>query len=313
MNLWAIACNLTGVLSLIVVIGHQNPDLDSVVSAIYEARRRTLIEEDAQAFISGIPTREVKSLLQHLHLPLPSRWSPELSDLPTVLVDFNDLEQAPGCLRNVIAVIDHHQDSGDLDLISDKVIEPIGSTTTLIADCLLADHAQDLKEQDCLILLAAIISDTKSMLSPQTTARDRQVAERLARQCGRSIEQVTALLQDFSCYRFAPELVSEYVTQSKKCNTLSGHLVCSAAIETLDLRPFLPQQAVIAKGLRQLDGDVKALIVTDLRQEQTAIFHVGCLPLTSPYVMKGICLRKGEIRLLLERLLHRIPRHDGGG
>ncbi len=288
---------------MIVVIGHQNPDLDSVASAICEAERRRLNGEDAQAFISGTPTREVQAVLEHLRLSLPPAWSPCLADQPTVLVDFNDREQAPGCLQNVIAVIDHHQDSGDVAGVADRLIEPLGSTATMIAHRLLANHPADLDEQHCLLMLAAIISDTKSMLSPQTTARDRQVAERLAKQCGHSLEQVTSWLQDLSCYQFAPELVPEYVSQSKKCITLANHLVCSAAIETLALEPFLPEQAAIAGGLRHLGGNVSALIVTDLKQRQTAIFHIGCLPLPSPYVLDGICLRKREIRQLLEQHL----------
>lgn len=297
---------------MVVVIGHQNPDLDSVVSAICEARRRTLLGEEAKAFISGTPTREAQELLQQLRWPLPERWSPDLADQPTVLVDFNDLQQAPGCLRQVIAVVDHHQDSGDLPRVTDKQFEPIGSTATIIAHRLLADHAADLDQQSHLLLLAAILSDTKSMLSPQTTAKDRQVAERLAKQCGRSTEQVAAWLQAMACYQFASELIAEYVNQSKKCITLAERLVCSATIETLALGPFLPQQAAIGNGLQRLGGEVSALIVTDLKQRQTAIFHIGCLPLPSPYVLDGICLRKREIRKLLEQqLLPKTP-HQGG-
>jgi len=291
---------------LVVVIGHVNPDLDSVASAICEATRRTLNGQEARAMVSGVPTREAERVLRQLHLPLPASWSPGYAHLPTVLVDFNDLEQAPGCLQNVLAIIDHHQDSGNLTGVAERLIQPVGSTATMIAHRLLANHPADLDEQHCLLLLAAIISDTKSMLSPQTTARDRQVAEQLAKQCGHSLEQVTSWLQDLSCYQFAPELVPEYMSQSKKCITLADRLVCSAAIETLALEPFLPEQAAIAGGLRHLGGEVSALIVTDLKQRQTAIFHIGCLPLPSPYILDGICLRKREIRQLLEQHLSKV-------
>lgn len=262
--------------------------------------------------VSGVPTREAEQVLQQLRLPLPARWSSRFAHLPTVLVDFNDLEQAPGCLRNVVAVVDHHQESGDLAEVTERLIHPVGSTATMIAHRLLADHPADLDEQHCLLLLAAIISDTKSMLSPQTTAQDRQVVERLARQCGHSLEQMTFWLQELSCYQFAPELVPEYMAQSKKCITLADHLVCSAAIETTALKPFLPEQAAIASGLRHLGGDVSALIVTDLKHRQTAIFHIGCLPLPSPYVLDGICLRKREIRQLLEQHLSKERPQEGG-
>lgn len=289
---------------MIVVMGHVNPDTDSVASAIIEAERLSRSGSAAQAFISGTPTKEISELLRHLHLPLPSCWQPTFADQPTVLVDFNDLEQAPGKLGNIIGVIDHHHDCGDLAQVGDKLIAPVGSTATLIARRFLADQASALTRQDCFLLLAAIISDTKNLLSRQTTSEDKLMAGHLANRCGISTGQIARQLQEWGCYHYAPELVTEYMTQSMKCNTINGHLVCSASIETLSLQPFLSNKQQIDPAVQLLAGEIKALIVTDLRDRQTAIFHNGVLPLASPHVMNGIRSRKQEIRLLLEQHLH---------
>jgi manganese-dependent inorganic pyrophosphatase len=287
---------------MIVVIGHNNPDVDSCASAIVQAARLSASGQTAQAYISGTPTREAQELLRFLNLPLPPIWSEKRLSQPTVLVDCNEITQLPGSLSNVIAIIDHHPDSGHFPQAAFRQIEQAGSTASLLARQVLSQHEQLPYQLGCL-LLAGIISDTKQFLSPQATDEDKFLAAQLSQECGIPLLELANRLQGFSCYRFAPELIPEFLTQSVKCNLVNGHLVCSASIETDELSGFLAHYREIEAALPRLDGEVKMLIVTDLKHRLTALIHHGRLPLASPHLMNGICLRKQEIRQLLKQQL----------
>jgi len=101
--------------------------------------------------------------------------------LSVILVDTNaltfDLTQlAP----HVKKIVDHHKDVGiSYHAECERLIEPVGSCSTLVAELLLAEGIVD--EVIAELLLAAILVDTFN-LSPtanRATDKDREVAQRL--------------------------------------------------------------------------------------------------------------------------------------
>ncbi|MBP7694616.1 MAG: DHH family phosphoesterase [Anaerolineales bacterium] len=102
--------------------------------------------------------------------------------LQMVLVDHNEAGQALGALEeaDVIEVLDHHRlGNPATKLPIPFTVEPVGSTSTLVAERIAA---ADLTPPAAIagLLLAGLLSDTLILRSPTATARDRRAAERLA-------------------------------------------------------------------------------------------------------------------------------------
>ena len=101
--------------------------------------------------------------------------------LSVVLVDTNTLTSDLNQLTpHVKKIVDHHKDVGiSYHADCERLIEPVGSCATLVAELLLAEDIVD--EVIAELLLAAILVDTFN-LSPtanRATDKDRDVAQRL--------------------------------------------------------------------------------------------------------------------------------------
>ena len=122
---------------VISVVGHSNPDTDSVISAIGLATLLTAQGQEAQACMQSTLADlnpESKVVLEKFGLEAPQ----ELTDAEgkdIALVDFSDLAQGPPNLANanVIAVVDHHK-IGDLTTNSPILFraEPVGCSATVL-------------------------------------------------------------------------------------------------------------------------------------------------------------------------------------
>ncbi len=98
-----------------------------------------------------------------------------------ILVDHNELSQAvPGAEEvEILEIIDHHRIS---PMSTDQPIlfrnEPVGSTSTIVADCFFRQGVE-LPKAIAGLLLAGLVSDTLNLTSPTTTARDVEVLRKL--------------------------------------------------------------------------------------------------------------------------------------
>ena len=99
-----------------------------------------------------------------------------------ILVDHNELAQAVTGAdeAEIVGVLDHHRlGNASTVLPIPFVVEPVGSTSTLVAEACRRYHAAPPLEIAGL-LLSGILSDTLVFRSPTTTARDQEAAEWLA-------------------------------------------------------------------------------------------------------------------------------------
>src|SRR6185436_5613160 len=98
-----------------------------------------------------------------------------------ILVDHNELSQAvQGADKvEILEIIDHHR-IGALTTSQPTLFrnEPVGSTSTIVADCFIRGHV-DLPRPIAGLLLAGIVSDTLNLTSPTTTPRDAQILKQL--------------------------------------------------------------------------------------------------------------------------------------
>lgn len=165
----------------IVIIGHKNPDTDSIVSAIaMEEYFAKIAEKEAIALRAGEINNETKFVLEFVGKDKPQMISELESDVAVVLVDHNETSQiAEGIdFGKVEYVFDHHK----MLISTEKPIfcrcEPLGSTSSLVAK-LFEEKAINPSEKVAKLLLAGILSDTLNFTSPTTTEEDRLIAVRL--------------------------------------------------------------------------------------------------------------------------------------
>lgn len=162
------------------VIGHKNPDTDSVAAAIGYAellRRRGV---DAVPLVAGEINKGTKLVLDKFGLPTPELS--HLIDFPeasVVLVDHNESGQWADNLvkEHVTELIDHHR-FGDFSSARPIYVrtQAVGATSSIIAKMYQECNEKPDKAVAGL-LLSAILTDTLMFKSPTTTDFDRNIAD----------------------------------------------------------------------------------------------------------------------------------------
>ena len=171
---------------MIQVLGHSNPDSDSICSALVAAEWLKMTRSvDAVAVAQGTPTGETQFILDQAGVEAPALVGP-IAGKPVWLVDFTDLGQGPADLdkAEVLGVIDHHR-LGDLTTIDqlEAWIWPVGCTSTILFNLFRMENAR-IERSVAMLMLGAIVSDTVAFRSPTCTDKDREAARHLAEETG---------------------------------------------------------------------------------------------------------------------------------
>src|SRR5215471_1184887 len=110
-----------------------------------------------------------------------------------ILVDHNELSQAVQGADQVeiLEIIDHHR-IGSLTTQQPILFrnEPVGSTSTIVADCFL-HYGVELPGPIAGLLLAGLVSDTLNLTSPTATEHDAQVLRKLQEISGVNAREFT--------------------------------------------------------------------------------------------------------------------------
>ena len=174
----------------IIVIGHKNPDTDSIVSSLVFADFLKKVKKPILSFSdfkvkparAGLLNKETKFVLNYFKQKPPVLVK-NLKNKNVVLVDHGDYNQAANGAKEaqIIGILDHHQIVG---LKTAKPIfyraEPIGSTSTIIAKMFLENNLS-FDKKTAGLLLAAILSDTLKLTSPTTTNEDKEIVKILVK------------------------------------------------------------------------------------------------------------------------------------
>ena len=205
----------------IYVIGHKQPDTDSICAPIAYANYLKQKGRNAIAARSGDINPETKYVLDYFKVEAPELLT-DITGKRLILLDHNEKTQSPDNIdkAKVIEVIDHHK----IDFKSANPIyfhnEPIGSTSTIIAKKYFDDKNVNLDKKTAGLLLSGVLSDTVMFKSPTSTNEDKEIAEKLAKIAGikniqdfgiemkkskASLKGLTAeqiILSDFKVYEF---------------------------------------------------------------------------------------------------------------
>lgn len=263
----------------VLVVGHRNPDTDSIIGAIAVARLKSRQGIPAAPIAQGPANPETQYVLDTFHLAAPPVET-SVAGRKVILVDHSDYPQAPADLAKaeVIGLVDHHKLGG---LATEKPLEawvfPVGSSSTIIARMYAAAHVPIPKDL-AGGMLCAILSDTVIFKSPTTTPEDKATASRLAKLAG--VKDMAALgLKLFevkSQVKGVPAM--DLLKRDFKSFVMNGRKVGVAQLEVVDLAILLPMKQDLLKAMAALKGEgyhSLLLMLTDVMKEGTDLLLVS--------------------------------------
>lgn len=272
----------------VYIVGHKNPDNDSIASAVSLAYfRNQLAAQDKQAnpdavvreyqacCLGGLPP-ESTWVLSENGIAAPARIdnvNPD-GDLKTdvILVDHNELKQAVDGLAdaNIIEIVDHHR-IGDVTTASPICFtaRPWGSTATIITTQ-FRERGIEIPQSYARVLLSAILTDTVILKSPTTTPIDVKQVDYLSKIA--DVEPVDFGKQLFACRGGEKDLAIEtFVGADSKEFEVCGKTVLIAQHETVDLDGAMAREAEARDYMNKLKDehgyDFVLLLVTDILAE----------------------------------------------
>lgn len=302
----------------IIVIGHKNPDTDSIVAAIVYAFLKNKIDNRNNYIAArcGEINKETKAVLKKASLNEPISIE-NISGKKVILIDHNEFTQACDGIEKaeILEVIDHHKINFSYPLPIYYYAEPIGSTSTIIAKFFFEKNII-IEKNIALALLAAILSDTVVFKSSTTTNEDYEIAKKLAEIAkikdieafgieikkekasiiGKSIEEI--VLSDFKEYKFKKgkvgigqiEIVDFEEVEERKKEIING-MEKIKNNEKFDLILLMATNIIL--------GDTQLLCVGDIEKVEMAFnakVEENCV------YLKNIMSRKKDVVPKIEKI-----------
>ncbi len=269
----------------IYVIGHKNPDTDSVCSAIaYAEFKKKSAGEDCTATRAGELNKETEFVLNYFKVNTPLVLK-SIAGKKVILVDHFESGQVVDGFKEaeIFEVIDHHR-IGDLETSKPILYhaEPVGSTSTIIAEMYFY-HKIKLTKPMAGILLASILSDTVAFKSSTCTEKDKRAAKKLAKiagiknivNFGIEVKKAKASLKGMTAKQV---LMSDY----KDFNFPKGS-VGIGQIEVTDTSEAEARKDELLAVMNEIHKEKKnklvALMITNIIDEYTDLYVVGDIDL----------------------------------
>jgi len=267
------------------VVGHSNPDTDSVTAAIAFANYLKSTGTDAKACMqiaAADLNPESKVVLGKFNLTAPEELT-DAAGKDVALVDFSDIAQAPANIgdANLIAIVDHHK-IGDITTGSPILFynKPVGCTCTVLFE-MYKNNNVELPKDIAGGMLCAILSDTVNFKSPTCTEEDKAAVAELLQITG--VTDQDALFMEMLKAKSSVEGVpaKDLIFRDYKDFDMNGKKVGIGQIElaTLD------QVADIRDNLYKAVQEVKAegrhsvlFMLTDVVKEGTDLMVVSDEP-----------------------------------
>ncbi len=243
-------------------------------------------------------------------------------DRRLILVDHNELSQAVAGADEVeiIEIIDHHR-IGSLRTQQPILFrnEPVGSTSTIVADCFFR-YGVELPPSIAGILLSGLVADTLNLTSPTTTSRDAEVLGRLEKLAGVNATEFTEkLFASGSILVTRPP--AQAITADCKEYTEGSVRFSVAQIEELGFGNFHQRKSQVQQALAEYQKKngyfFSTLLVTDVEEQTSLLLMAGPpellqtidYPEVEPgiFELAGVVSRKKQLLPFLTHLLARLP------
>lgn len=265
------------------VIGHMNPDTDSIISAIAAADLYTKRGLEVEPAAQGQPTPETAFVLGKFGLNAPAVIN-DVAGKDIYLVDFSDLAQAPAGMDSatVMGIVDHHK-LGDVTTASplEAWIWPVGCTGTVLKN-MYDFYGIEIPAGIAGGLMCAILSDTVIFKSPTCTEADKQAVAELAAIAG--VEDPVAVGMEMFKVKSAVDGASmtDLVFRDFKDFDMNGKKVGIGQLEVIDLSLLDDVKDALREEIARVKNDGSRhsvfLLLTDIMKEGSELLIVSDEP-----------------------------------
>ncbi len=264
----------------VYVVGHKNPDTDSVTSAIVYAELKKATGTDAVAVMQGGLNPETELVLDKFGFAVPEIMT-DAAGKQVILVDHSDIAQAPDNLDKgeVVEIIDHHK-IGDVTTNNPIFFcaQPVGCTGTVLKQ-LFEINKVAVSEKVAGLMLCAILSDTVMFKSPTTTEADKTACEDLAKIAG--ISDMESLALEMFRAKSAVDGVDpkDLIFRDYKDFDMKGNKVGCGQLELVDLSLVAGIRDDLFNAMKEVKEEggrhTVLLMLTDIMKEGTDLMVVS--------------------------------------
>jgi manganese-dependent inorganic pyrophosphatase len=266
----------------ICVVGHSNPDTDSVTAAIAFAHLLNAQGQDAVACMQINADKlnpESKTVLEKFGLAAPQELM-DVAGKQVALVDFSDIAQAPANIGDaeVVAIVDHHK-IGDITTNNPILFnaQPVGCTGTVLNQMYKINNIE-IPKDIAGGMLSAILSDTVNFKSPTCTDADKAAVAELKVIAG--VEDTDSLFMDMLKAKSAVAGVpmKDLVFRDYKDFDMKGSKIGVGQLELATLDQVADIRDDLYKTLQEVKADGRhsvLLMLTDVVKEGTDLMIVS--------------------------------------
>lgn len=296
----------------IYVVGHKNPDNDSIMAAYTFANFKNLTDADNEYIpvrLGEMPAESSMIFEENGIEPL------ELIDRVSegdkvILVDHNELGQAVDGLENaeIIEIIDHHR-IADISTASPITFLnlPWGSTTSVIT-MLYECRGLEITKPIAACLLSAILTDTVILKSPTACDKDHEHVAKLSEILG--VDATEFGMRIFKSRGGDDDVsVEDICSRDSKEFNFGGKKCWIAQYETVDLEGLRSRTPEIAKQVEKIQQeggyDAALMLLTDIIVEGSDFVPAGDTDFIAeafgisfadgPVWMPGVLSRKKQV------------------
>lgn len=268
-------------LEKILIFGHQNPDTDTICSAIAYADLKNKLGFNAEPVRLGQVNGETQYALDYFKQESPRLVETAANEVNgVILVDHNERQQSIKDIEEVqvLEVIDHHR-IANFETAEPLYYraEPVGCTATIL-NKMYKENNVKIEKEIAGLMLSAIISDSLLFKSPTCTDQDVAAAKELAEIAGVDAEEYGLNMLKAGA-DLSKKTVEELISLDAKEFTLGSKKVEIAQVNTVDIEDVKKRQAeleaVISKVVAEKNLDLFLLVITDILENDSLALAIG--------------------------------------
>lgn len=277
-------------MSKVLVFGHQNPDTDTIASAISVAYLMNELSVEAEPVALGKTNAETNFALNYFKKEQPRIIETAANEVErVVLVDHNEAQQSVSDIEEVtvLGVVDHHRIANfeTTDPLYYRA-EPVGCTATIISK-LFKEYEVEIPADIAGLMLSAVISDTLLLKSPTTTDEDYRAAEELAELAGVSLDEY-GLEMLRAGTDISNKTAASILNDDAKSFTMGDKKVRIGQVNVVDIQSLLANKKdelleEMKEEIRENDYDLFVLMITDIIENNSVA------------IVEGLAYRKFEM------------------
>lgn len=263
------------------VLGHKNPDTDSITSAIVYAYLKNQVGHEAEAIRLGDVTEETAFALEQFRVEAPRLVTAlEQAEQPVILVDHNEFQQSIDGIEDahILEVVDHHRIANfeTADPLYYRA-EPVGCTATILLK-LFKEHGVEVPQNMAGLMLSAIISDSLLFKSPTCTEQDIKAAKELEAIAGVDAKEYGLNMLKAGA-DVSSKTIEELLTLDAKEFGMGDYKVEIAQVNVVDPQDVLNRQQQLEEAIysriSEKELDLFFFVVTDILNNDSVALALG--------------------------------------